>query len=280
MNPQSSETNTFPDLRHYADGQNTEIQNLYQEHKNLKTPVFTDCDKPQWNRLWEVIWEKGENAFQGTVEVMRDDSDFDDSILPNTVPTHSNIAAIPDGLGKAWGFKLKNLLIRNEYEEAQRAVLWVCGCKGVFPYDNMVFTGPPGIGKPLPHFTTIGSDLCLGKTTFLLLLLLRRLAAGLPTGLQIDTGYSLLFWKGGVFEFGEQEYSTSYMDLDGTGDPLSRIWVLVDLNPKLTQPAGAFSDCGPFFVVVAASPHPGWTMRTISYAFFMKRWIFSEVLQL
>lgn len=109
----------------------------------------------------------------------------------------------------------------------------------------------------------------------MLLLLLLRLALGLPTGLQIHAHYSLLFWDSGVLEFGQQEIRAFYTTLEGTGDPLSRIWVLVDL----IQPAGAFLDCGPFFVVAAASQRLQWTKKTISYSFFMKPWTFSEVLQ-
>lgn len=116
----------------------------------------------------------------------------------------------------------------------------------------------------------------------MLILLLRRLAAGLPTGLQIHADYAVLFWGGGVLNFG-QNISASYDTLKGTGDPLSRIWMLVDLNQNLTQPTGAFNEPGPFFVVVATSPRRDrfqWVKKLDSrFFFYMKPWSFSEVLQ-
>jgi len=93
--------------------------------------------------------------------------------------------------------------------------------------------------------------------------------------------YSLLFWEGGVLKFGRKATKIDYTTLEGTDDPLSRIWVLVDSNQHLVHPSEPFSDCGPFFVVVAVSPcnRFHWSKKAISFSFFMKPWTFSEVLQ-
>lgn len=150
----SSETeNTFPGLQQYADAQNTAIQILYKNRKDLKHPVFTQSDNPEWNAVWKAIWKKGENCFQGIAEVLRDEDSehFDDSqVLPDTIPAQCNIAMVPANLGDIWGLKCKNLFIRPEYKEAQKAVLWACGYKDPIPFDNIVISGSPGIGRPYP----------------------------------------------------------------------------------------------------------------------------------
>jgi hypothetical protein len=284
---ESSETETtLPDLQQYADVQNTAIKLLYESQMDPKNPVFfTRCHLPVWNAILSEIWKQGENTFQETVEVLRGAGSerFDDTLLDDTVPAQCNVATMPGSiLGDTWGRKY---FIRPEYEEAQKAALWACGFSNPDPFDNIVFSGSPGIGMLtvlVPHCATIGSHpICLGKSVFLILLLLRRLALGLPTGLKMDSHYSLLFWEGGVLEFRETA-TIAYTTLRGTPDPLSRIWVLVDSKKDLSRPTGpSFSDPGPFFVVVAASPRDRFQLvkKTINCSFIMKPWTFSEVLQ-
>ena len=77
---------------------------------------------------------------------------------------------------------------------------------------------------------------------FLLWLLARRLALLLPTALQVDSSYAILFHQGGVFELthlcGHPEYLA--LSFPPNARP-SRIWALVDSNPLLPEPAGIFS---------------------------------------
>ena len=61
---------------------------------------------------------------------------------------------------------------------------------------------------------------------------MRRLALGLPTAIQVDESYAILFHDGGVSEF---KFLTSYLDYKALKFPpehCSRwICVLVDSNP-------------------------------------------------
>ena len=119
-----------------------------------------------------------------------------------------------------------------------------------------------------------------GKTFFLLWILIRRLALGLPTALQINRGYALLFHEDGVSQFTHPEHDGIYAPLFSPGP--GRIWALVDSNWDLLQPTGAFNTGRPFFVVEATSPYRQrlqWLSRVDSQYFYMKRWSFSEVLQ-
>ena len=119
-----------------------------------------------------------------------------------------------------------------------------------------------------------------GKSALILRLLLRRLAFGLPTALQIRPGRALLFYGGGAVQFSQLEEGPAYNALlpkpeDG---PRGRIWALVDCDG---EPADVFRT-GPFFVVQALSPcssHRGWITKVQAEAFYMKPWSFTEVLQ-
>ena len=110
--------------------------------------------------------------------------------------------------------------------------------------------------------------------------LIRRLALGLPTALQISRRHALLFHEGGVCQFTDLENHKTYDSLLFPGP--SRIWVLVDSNEDLARPSGAFNAGRPFFVVQAASPRPErvqWLEQVDSQYFYMKGWSLSEVLQ-
>jgi len=100
--------------------------------------------------------------------------------------------------------------------------------------------------------------------------------------MQIDPEYALLFYEGGVLEFGRLSQGALYSSLEDTSNPLSRIWMLADSGADLVEPARTFRARGPFFVVVAASPRSdriGWTRKTKYYYFYMKPWSFSELIQ-
>jgi len=118
-----------------------------------------------------------------------------------------------------------------------------------------------------------------GKSTFLLRILLRRLALKLPTALQIKPKYALLFHEGGVKEFSGLGDGPTYNPLKPAREhgAAGRIWVLVDSY----EPDLAFTE-GPFFILQAASPRPArhhWTRKVPVNFFYMKPWSFSEVIQ-
>ena len=111
-------------------------------------------------------------------------------------------------------------------------------------------------------------------------LLIRRLALGLPTVLQISQDYALLFHESGVCQFTDLDNHGAYDLLTSTGP--GRIWALVDSNPDLEKPTGTFNTGQLFFVVQAASPRPqrvNWLQHVNSQYFYMKGWSFPEFLQ-
>ena len=120
---------------------------------------------------------------------------------------------------------------------------------------------------------------------FLLWLLFRCLALGLPTVLQYDSSHALLFHKDGVSALKElQDFSVygplSYLDLGYSG----RIWALVDIDQNHPHPTGTFMYNTQFFVVSAISPHSGsgrinWLCKQYTERFYMEPWDFSQVLQ-
>jgi len=117
-------------------------------------------------------------------------------------------------------------------------------------------------------------------TFFLIWLLIRRLALGLPTALQIKQGYALLFHEGGVCQFTDLANDETYDSLRSPS--AGRIWALVDSNQDLAKPTGVFHSGRVFFVVQAASPRPQrvqWLENVNSQYFYMKGWSLSEVLQ-
>ena len=134
--------------------------------------------------------------------------------------------------------------------------------------------------RPPLSLSLAESDLWPGKSFFLLWLLIRRLALGLPTALQISPDCALLFHEDGVCQFTYLEPNEVYGPLTSPGP--GRIWALVASSRALTQPAGVFGNGAPFFVIESASPrrsHLQWLQGADSQYFYMKRWSFPEVLQ-
>ncbi|KAF9647700.1 hypothetical protein BDM02DRAFT_3129593 [Thelephora ganbajun] len=208
-----------------------------------------------WGQVREHLWGKGLESFQRREAVRRDDPNpVEDVELPHT----HLIATLPEALYRLMGPSNRQILVRSEYYDAEReAVL-----SSESHVDAFVVAGIPGIGKSI----------------FLMWLLMRRLALRLPTALQTTESYAILFHEGGV----------SPLTLDNTvfytrlPYPSNRVWALVDLNPDLQEPANLFKHPTPFFVVGAISPRSGdltW-LTTINHSnFYMKSWTVSEVLQ-
>jgi len=110
-----------------------------------------------------------------------------------------------------------------------------------------------------------------------------RLALKLPTALQIDDSYAILFHKAGVFEFNHLMDHNDYDTLATLSkDPSNRIWALIDSNSNLLEPAKLFKYSPPFFIVDSVSPRSGhleWLKKLSHEYFYMKSWSDSEVLQ-
>ena len=112
---------------------------------------------------------------------------------------------------------------------------------------------------------------------------MRRLVLGLPTALQINESYAILFHEKGVSELTALAGDIEYEPLECLPEYFSnRIWVLIDLNPRLPKPANIFIYSSPFFVVNAVSPcSPGvdWLNKVGHDTFFMNPWFDFEVIQ-
>jgi hypothetical protein len=111
---------------------------------------------------------------------------------------------------------------------------------------------------------------------------MRRLALRLPTALQIDSTYAILFHEGGVSELAYPNQLEWYLNICFETYP-SRIWALVDLNETLSEPARVLKYYRAFFVVNVASPHfdgLGWFNKCGREYFNMEPWSASEALQM
>ncbi|KZW00265.1 hypothetical protein EXIGLDRAFT_167584 [Exidia glandulosa HHB12029] len=128
------------------------------------------------------------------------------------------------------------LVVRKEYIDLYEALT-----NGILSSNRTVIvTGQPGIGK----------------SEFLIYLLLRRLRDGLPTAIQFRHSHYLIFdEKGGAVRF-------TGSDLP---DPrLEKCWALADSNDKVETPCVAFRG-GVEKLVQAASPDPSRWKRWVKY---------------
>ncbi len=138
-----------------------------------------------------------------------------------------------------------------------------------------------GIGSPPFPSLSVEPNLESGKTVFLVWLLMRRLALELPTAIQVSSGQAILFHKHGTSQFSRLEKIETYRNLMFS-DPLEKLWVLVDSNQDLLDPAPVFRYHGPFFVVEALCPcalREEWTKKVSRQYFYMKTWTRLEVQQ-
>ena len=118
----------------------------------------------------------------------------------------------------------------------------------------------------------------LGKSAFLLLILLQRLALKLPTVLQVGLQAPVLFYRSGVKELGQPDDGAAYNSFMSRDDSLRRIWAITDTSRDLHNLASALR-VGPFFLVEAVSPRSLWMDGSRTDVFYMKPWPFSEILQ-
>ena len=197
--------------------------------------------------------------------------------LPKATPTARPIVEIPKTIVDIWGLESTQILVRSEYEEVEQVALST-NAAGIGAF---IVTGHPGIGASPLTPSSIELDLYSGKSVFLILLLIRRLVLGLPTALQVEGGYAILFHEHGTSQFRHLDNAAIHMKLTTPSSP-DKIWALVDSNQVLAEPAPTFRMGNPFFVVFAASPREerlGWTKKVNSRYFCMKPWTLSEVLQ-
>lgn len=110
-----------------------------------------------------------------------------------------------------------------------------------------------------------------------------RLALRLPTALQIEASYAILFHEGGVSQFTNLDDHCSYCALDFPPEEhLRRIWVLIDFNQNLPKIPNIFRYSRPFFAVCTVSPDPHrhrWLEKVGYKWFYMKPWSILEVVQ-
>ena len=114
---------------------------------------------------------------------------------------------------------------------------------------------------------------------FLLWLLMRRLALGLPTVLQLNKTPPLLFHERGVSRFARHKEALDSGEF--TFQSSTKIWALFDSNDHVKTPAMVLRN-DTFFVVEAVSfsmERLEWMNGSNTRHFFMETWSFSEVLQ-
>ena len=113
------------------------------------------------------------------------------------------------------------------------------------------------------------------------MLLLRRIALGLPTVLQIDQDWAILFHEDGISELNLRDpaaYDALVFPYDSCH---KRIWAIVVTGPLLSEPARIFKQPGIFFVVTATSclDYPKWITYVAYQEFIMKPWSSLEMIQ-
>jgi len=237
-----------------------------------------------WRSFKESIWGKGLDSLQQQELVERDSDPLEDShILPDPPPVTRPVATLPKTLPDVGGLDgQEKILVRSEYHETEKAAL----LSNESGYGVFVVNGQPGIGPPRSPSIVLSAqaNITPGKSMFLLWLLMRRLALRLPTALQLNASYAILFHECGVSRFPLD--SLDYDDYRGLklppGARPGRIWALIDSNLTLPKPADVFIHNSPFSVVNAASPtsdNLGWLEKTRYEKFYMNPWSVSEVIQ-
>jgi len=118
---------------------------------------------------------------------------------------------------------------------------------------------------------------------FSLWFLMCHLALNLPTVLQIEISYTILFHKGSVSQFTNLNHYHSYHLLQFPPEKcLYWIWDLIDLNLNLQEPSSIFRYGLPFFTVCMAPLHSenlGWINKLGYRRFYMKPWSILVVVQ-
>ena len=168
-----------------------------------------------------------------------------------------------------------NILIRKEYPESARELeRQGLALSGIEAERRFIVTGQPGIGECKGiqgHRAPLKSRLALGKTVFLIYLLIERLSRKQPTAVQLyDPRRYPLFDEEGVRELSSDDAS-----------PLSpEVWALTDSNDEVIKPCTAFTKSDAL-VLLASSPRSPrwkeWKKQNYARLFVMDLWSESEL---
>ena len=256
----SSSTLSLESLEQYSDEQASKINQLIS-----RGFAFSDSETlPKLN-----VWVEFRNSLWGKgLPHLRDS-------LSNAT---KSVVQIPEMTPEALDLPGKKILVRSEYELAEQAIL----SANENGREAFIVSGNPGIGSPRhPSSSAAEPNFEAGKTIFLVWILMRRLVLGLPTAIQTYPHFAILFHEGGTSQFSDLESPDVYQGLRFGRSSHKRIWVLVDSNQYLLQPAPIFRSRRPFFVIEALSPREKrceWTKKVARVYFYMKTWTLREVL--
>jgi hypothetical protein len=250
-------SNPLGDLKKHIPDQTLRIDQIINSPDH-----FSDSgpDVSTWSAARDSLWGKGLAS-------------LDD---PLSGAAHA-IVKIPETMPDLWGLDLQRILVQPQYKEIERAAL-SASAKYV---EAFLVSGQPGTGPPPLALSSAELDLQTGKSVFLMWLLMRRLALGLPTALQVRADCVMLFHEGGTSQFLFPERDIRYLGLKFPQiDCSKRIWALVDSNQHPTEHVGIFCYRKPFFVVEAVSPRQeglDWIIEVYPAYYDMKPWTSSEV---
>jgi len=269
--PPSSPTMSLRSLNKYARSQTAKI--------NENKKYFTAADS-SWIQLRDSLWGKGLRSLTVSPrDLQKLRSSLDEDPLPNVTPTTYPVVKIPETMPDLWDLRgQQHLLVRSEYEEAEKAAL----SANEEGSDMFLITGQPGVGMPPLALSSPSAEpnLSSGKSVLLIWFFMCRLALRLPTVLQVEEDEVLLFYEGGALQLLHPDKPNSYQGLSFLHSSPSKIWALVDSNPRLPNPSPLFSSCGPFFVLYARSPpEPDFVWRIKWVCFCVRLWALPEIIQ-
>src|SRR5258706_2597686 len=202
-----------------------------------------------WGREWQDMSEG--IIVEGDIDDDKTDSadDDEDSYLadklrldtPFRYTYFEKFSFLRRALGDENSAQEEALVVREEYDALNSALE-----SDFAEVKAVVVTGQPGIGSYESWFSSqSNADRYLGKTTFLLFLLLRRLEKELPTAIQLDDQYYFVFDQQGAGVFPLMERSRR----------LRECWALVDSNNNVGQPCLVFQHLAKR-VIQTSSPKP------------------------
>ena len=91
-----------------------------------------------WDAFRRSVWGKGLASFQREEPVQRSDDPVSEQ-----APTTCSVMRFPCDIPSHWSLGIKQILVRSEYEEAERAAVW----SNAHAMDALLVTGQPGIGS-------------------------------------------------------------------------------------------------------------------------------------
>ncbi|THH29214.1 hypothetical protein EUX98_g4970 [Antrodiella citrinella] len=225
-----------------------------------------DCDEldpeGKWSKLCTMLWGKGDQAPLFEAVVIRR-SEGEDRVA-DAVPSRcwvlssslSEVGILDDML-------VETAIIREEYLTAIDDMINV--------YVNDTEKEPRKTKRWLGH--TVTGQPGIGKSVLLIIILILRLAAGLPTVLIDQADYMTLFIDGKV-------YSIPMAPLRIIEFFPRHLWILFDSNHDVFTPRSRL--LGSYlFLVQAASPRNeriAWRKKSSIHLWYMKTWTLVELL--